>query len=615
MTRIKALCIVVLVGPLLWAQAPQHDGVLELDEVVVADSRLFRFSLGNPIDPISDSIVSRDGAVLTNLLRYHSGIYFRENGRGMVASPSFRGTSAAHTAVVWNGININSQLTGQTDFNTIIARNYGSVFVRRGGGSVLYGSGAIGGSVHLMDRFDFEPHLDQDAILAYGGFQDRNLGYRLSTGDQRMTFGVGVEYRGSDNNYRDPGSDWVNRNGGFNNLDFNAHWGSFLARNQLLKFFSHSYIGDRELSGTLTAPSKALYKDRNWRNMLEWAIFHDQGRSTMRLAQLHEEFRYFPDRDALINNEGRSDEFLWNYGYTVRWRTIMWNTLIEYRRTTADGDALGRESRNTFSFSMAMRQQLSDRLSYGASLRKDWVDQFDSPLVYSLDGTFVPSKSYTLSWGLSRNYRIPTFNDLYWTGAGSSGNPDLEPESAYQIQIGQKVRFHQLGFRANGYVISSRNLIQWRPMEAAIWIPVNIGRALNYGLEIEAELIQEWRGNRVVFTPGYTYTRARDSDNHVTLIYVPTHRFTADLGYGLGGWTVYVQALYNGPVFTTSDNSERLKGYTVCNLGIQWRIPLAERKNLELGLRLENLFNKAYQNVAYRPMPNRNLMCQAHLRL
>ena len=74
----------------------------------------------------------------------------------MVSSPSFRGTTAQQTAVVWNGININSQLLGQTDFNTVSTRGYNSIAVKAGGGSVVYGSGAIGGTIHLNNDLKFK---------------------------------------------------------------------------------------------------------------------------------------------------------------------------------------------------------------------------------------------------------------------------------------------------------------------------------------------------------------------------------------------------------------------------------------------------------------------------
>jgi iron complex outermembrane receptor protein len=75
--------------------------------------------------------MARSGASLTALLLANTAVYFKENGPGMVSSPSFRGTSAQQTAVIWNGLNINSQLNGQTDFSTVNARDFNQVSVRQ----------------------------------------------------------------------------------------------------------------------------------------------------------------------------------------------------------------------------------------------------------------------------------------------------------------------------------------------------------------------------------------------------------------------------------------------------------------------------------------------------
>ena len=113
-------------GLLTFAQVfGQRDSVIVLDEVILSDAKLLHFSKGTKVKVVSDSTQQKSGTSLTDLLRYNSNIYFKENGYGMVSSASFRGTNAQQTAVVWNGININSQLTGQTDFNTLIPGNYG----------------------------------------------------------------------------------------------------------------------------------------------------------------------------------------------------------------------------------------------------------------------------------------------------------------------------------------------------------------------------------------------------------------------------------------------------------------------------------------------------------
>jgi iron complex outermembrane receptor protein len=46
------------------------------------------------------------------------------------------------------------------------------------------------------------------------------------------------------------------------------------------------------------------------------------------------------------------------------------------------------------------------------------------------------------------NFRIPSFNDLYWQ---QGGNPDLRPENAYQYELGQEIRFQTIRFSATTF--------------------------------------------------------------------------------------------------------------------------------------------------------------------
>ena len=90
-------------------------------------------------------MIERSQPSLTQLLNFNSNIYFKESGAGMVSSPSFRGTTASQTVVLWNGININSQTTGQTDFNTINVRGFDQIKVKAGGGNVAEINSSVGG--------------------------------------------------------------------------------------------------------------------------------------------------------------------------------------------------------------------------------------------------------------------------------------------------------------------------------------------------------------------------------------------------------------------------------------------------------------------------------------
>jgi len=118
----------------------QKKGVEKLDEVLLPSSKLRTYSVGFQITKFNDSILKSNHQSLSALLQSGSSIYFKSYGVAMLSSPSFRGTGSSHTAVLWNGIPLNSTLNGQTDFNMINSVSIDEMTVRAGGGSILFGS-------------------------------------------------------------------------------------------------------------------------------------------------------------------------------------------------------------------------------------------------------------------------------------------------------------------------------------------------------------------------------------------------------------------------------------------------------------------------------------------
>jgi iron complex outermembrane receptor protein len=104
-----------------------------LDTIYLTAEKLEDKSVGQPIIKINKELLANYRPQLTEVLQFETPIHFKENGFGMVSSASFRGTTAQQTAVVWNGININSTFLGQTDFSLINTQNLSEVLVRPGG--------------------------------------------------------------------------------------------------------------------------------------------------------------------------------------------------------------------------------------------------------------------------------------------------------------------------------------------------------------------------------------------------------------------------------------------------------------------------------------------------
>ena len=607
----KKQLFLFFIGLMAFAQVfGQRDGVIVLDEVILSDAKLLHFSKGTKVRVVNDSVQEKSGSSLTDLLRYNSNIYFKENGYGMVSSASFRGTNAQQTAVVWNGININSQLTGQTDFNTLIPGNYGDVVVRSGGGSVQYGSGAVGGAILLNDSFRFNDGWKNSLQSSYGSFNTSKLAFNTSLGKEKTSLQIGINHIASDNDYKYLGTDLRNENGAYDQLNINANVGFILSDQQILKVYHNTFNGDRDFSGTLTAPADENYRDLNHRSLIELSSFNKRKIARLKVGHLYERYRYFPNNQREEFSFGQANTLLANYDYKYQLNKITLNGIIDFSSIWAKGTSIENAQRSFVSGTFLFSHELSDKLNYGINLRQEIVSDYQNPFLFSLNSSYKVAKNYIININGSKNHRVPTFNDLYWSGAGASGNLEVLPETSWQVEIGQTIEVKNIALSLNAYSITTDNLIQWRPNTQGVWMAMNVQDVSQYGMELGFDWKRKWGNQELVWESEYAYTKSIDNTTKNQLLYVPEHMLRSNLAYQYKKLVAFYQFLYNGSVYTTTDNSDSLSSYTVGNIGLDYHWPNISGIKFILGLKVNNLFNKNYQNVAYRPMPNRNFQLQ-----
>ena len=585
----------------------QQDSILKLDEVVVSDSRVKQYAEGYKVTVLQDSIIQRTNGSLTSLLEFNSNIYFKENGFGMVSSPAFRGTNASHTAVIWNGININSQLNGQVDFNTINPFNYNSISIRSGGGSVQYGSGAIGGSIHLNSDLLFKEHFDNQVSIGYGSYKTKKINFNQSYGSRLMSYSLGVNYNASDNNYKYLNTGEENKNGEFNNLNLNWNIGYVLSENQILKLYHQTFISDRNLSGNLVVLGRSKYKDNQYRTQLEWGSYGPKAISKIKLAYLQEEYKYFENKDAAIYSFGKVSNFLARYSLDYKLsKFFRLNSFLEYNNYKGAGDSFGSPKRDDFSATALLKHIISSTIAYNLSVRQDFSSDFSSPLVFSFHGSYSLTDNYQVKINASKNFRTPTFNDLYWQ---PGGNLELVPEKSYQLDFGNVLNIGAVSMQYNGYYISTKDMIKWLPNNEGVWSPINIDDVEIYGAEVKIEANYSLGKNQELgIKTNYAYTVSEDKSTNEQLIYVPFHTANGSLEYRIADLNLFYQHLYNGSVSIVGG---QLKEYQVANLGATYTADIL-KKDLKytIGVTINNVFNSYYENVALRPMPNRNIQTQ-----
>jgi vitamin B12 transporter len=601
--NLKGLFIFAL--PIIFASNlySQRDSVVvNLNAFSLSISKVNDFSKGYSAILISDSLVNRNIRSLTDILKFNSFIYFKENGLGMVSSPSFRGTSASHTAVIWNGININSQLNGQVDFNAISANSYDNITVRSGGGSVLFGSGAIGGSIHLDNLIQFSKQEKHKLLANYGSFNTQHINYDYVKATDKSFINVGLGYNASDNDFKYLGSNLTNENGSYLNYNFDVNYGYKINKKHQLKIYSNTFFADRNLSRTLNAPSNDGYEDINSKNLLEWNFaLSSKEVITSRISYIFEKFKYFDNNQNKSNfSDGNTQRKIGQIDYNNSFSTkLKLNAILGFESVTASGSSFDTNTRNILSGVVSLNHQLTKKLSYGVQLRQDVQNDFDSPFLYSLGIEQKFSEKYILSFNTSKNFRIPTFNDLYWQ---PGGNINLKPEDSYQFEIGNAISLKNISFQVNGFYIKSSYLIQWIPNPSGVWSPTNTDETRNLGIEFSANYKTSIKDHFIVINANYAYTDAKDLETNQQLISVPKNRLNGFVNYQYKNWSAFYQLLFNDDVQFLVDT---IPAFQVSNVGVEYEISTL-KSNPNLGFVINNIYNTKYQNTLNRPMPGIN---------
>jgi iron complex outermembrane receptor protein len=118
MRRVVAILMMV-VAPLLAIAQDEHDWLrdgLDIPDIEVVARRPMR-DIGVQQTKIDSAMLHKNISLsMADILAFNSSIFVKSSGRATLSTVSFRGTSSAHTQVLWNGLRINSPMLGMTDF-------------------------------------------------------------------------------------------------------------------------------------------------------------------------------------------------------------------------------------------------------------------------------------------------------------------------------------------------------------------------------------------------------------------------------------------------------------------------------------------------------------------
>ena len=156
----------------------------QLNEITVSSLPFKKFAAGTRIqqfDSLQKNQVPQSN--LSDFLLQNTAIYLKEYGNGALSTISMRGTGSQHTAVMWNGINLNSMSLGESNFSNYPIFLFDDIEVQYGGASSLLGSDAIGGSVHLVSEPSWTQGVAGEVQQDIGSFGNLFSGLKLRLGN------------------------------------------------------------------------------------------------------------------------------------------------------------------------------------------------------------------------------------------------------------------------------------------------------------------------------------------------------------------------------------------------------------------------------------------------
>jgi outer membrane cobalamin receptor len=231
-----------------------------------------------------------------------------------------------------------------------------------------------------------------------------------------------------------------------------------------------------------------------------------------------------------------------------------------------------------------------------------------------------------------RIFRMPTFNDLYYTDAG---NIALDPEYTSQYSLGWQYERHfdrgavrYVNFRTDAYCNEVTDKIVAVPKGNGQyrWMMMNIGYVEIRGMDVSGQA--GWHfplGIRANTGVNYTFQRAQDfsdpSDNAPRsgtyggqIAYIPRHSGSATVYVQQNSWDLNYSFIYVGERYHNSSNIREnceQPWYTHdLTLGKTFRY---RGLRFKLSAEVNNLLNQYYDVVQNYPMPGRN--CKLILRV
>lgn len=603
---------------------------VHLEPVVVSSAKL-QYAPGSKFQSISTDAIQQSGADgLDKLIQLQAPIYIKSYASG-ISTISFRGTSPNHTQVLFNDETFNSLTLGHSNLCNIPTFFFDQIQVQYGGASSLYGSGAIGGTIHLNSVPQWNKGLGVTTQQEVGSFQNFFSGLKVFYGNNKWAGASKVFYKTAENNFPFSNANFKDfvtgelktfyqNNAALENKGFmqEVYYRPNVKNNLALTYYYTSNWFESQPTMSTTIYGGKLDEIRNsyQRINLSYQLNPNKTWSWKSNVNVANDFQLYDQSDTIATTRyGFSSDI---EGDVIKNGKL--NIGVKYRNVEPNVHAYSANIEEyQYDLYASWLQTILNYSKISINIRNARVKGFAPQWAPSLgiQHRFKMSPFWVLDWkaSVSKSYKIPTFNNRYWE---PGGNPDLKTETGINYETGFVSQLAtdkgMISTDISLFSMLVNNWIQWVPIpeKPGVWEPINFQTVHSKGIEWTASYQFEVHNWKYLFRGMYTFNIAspvkmnRNINNAQgkQMSYSPIHNAVAHFKVETKGWRFFSNLSYTGKRNNSTYDRE-LPGYILldCLTGKSIEV---KKSIFDISVSVNNLLNTAYINIENYAMPGIN---------
>ena len=544
-------------------------------------------------------------ATVTDVLARQPGIEVNQNGGpGTTANVFIRGSNSNHVLLLVNGIRVGSATIGAPTWEYLPLQQIDHIEIIRGPASSLYGSEAIGGVVQIFTKRGEGP-FQAFAEAGYGTWNTSTLstGFSGAQEDWRYSFQLSDKRSDSFPAISNPANAAYNpANTGYQATSTSGNLSYSPAKGQELGIDTLYSGGWNRYNATYPGPASDDYKQRE---AISTVSLYSRNRlneawtSTLRVGQSADDGRQYDNGAQYSAIRSTQTQYQWQNDVKLPLGTALLAVERDDQNVNSPTTAYAVTGRTIDSYLAGWTANLG-RHQLQANLRRDDNSQFGDKTTGFVAYGYRLSPEWRGHVSAGSAFKAPTFNDLYWPGAG---NPNLKPETAQNREASLHYDAHGEQASVTYYHNDVSNLIQWAPVNPnnllGNWLPFNVARATLRGVTIAyGDTFGAYR-----LSSSIDIQDPRDDVLQKTLQYRARQIGKLALTRDFGAYDAGTELEANGKRFNDAANTQALGGYTLVNAFVNYRL----RDDVTLFARANDIFDKRYALIQDFATPGANV--------